>query len=265
MIDESDAKASGISTSSVSPNEIDEAPTRDVKITENEEFELTDSEKRQLYILQRAHISAIKAVQDEKDAQLAEFSFEPDVSEEEVVELYSDRRFFTALIFQVSKPFLILVCVFIMYLMVLYGVTTGIAPIQSESYAQGLISTLTNTSVILGIITVFMCVRSFFDWKGSYIYVTNTDILPYRPRILWLGLIGNSTVYPTQGMVIKRCTASWLNFIPGWNSWTVELDTPSQEDTDINILKSIKNGDRLASAINPSFQFIVKKRKFFFV
>ena len=207
--------------------------------------DFSEEEQRLIDINATAYARALQMHEDNKNAQAALLSQQAALNTvvPEPIEPYHQRYFFTRMIPILFVP----VCVTILVVLISVLVQAALARAASNQIGNASI-----ISLLLYIVCAWWLVRESVKALLSSIYVDEDVFRPIEPRVLWLGLIGSKAAYDTNDISVTNYYASFWNFIPGWNSWVLELDTPAQRDQKLEILKYVKYGDAIVEIVSPS-------------
>jgi len=204
----------------------------------------TDEEERMIELQAASFERAMQAIEDRKRADEARWQQEEQDNhiEPEPVEPYDEKYFITKTILLVFAPVLALVAV----LIVCYIVHSAFIGTDSVQFRNVVIF---ESAVI--IVCLWWIVRQAALGYMSGIYVDESGYNPKEPRILWLGLVGSNSAFSVQEISVTDYSESFWNFIPGWNSWVLQMDTAAQNDKKLQMVKHVKDADRIVQIINP--------------
>ncbi len=178
----------------------------------------------------------------EEDARLEQEASEFIMRHPEVLERYDKPYFWTRIIEYIWLPTSIVALV----------VVLAVAALKvTVAYSPQATSTVILISIVLLTASLWYWSREFVLGKFARPIVDEDYFTDYVPRVLALGLLGSRFKYPREQVQVEKYYASFWNFLPGWNSWVVSLDTPAQNDQQIHRLVHVRDGEQLVNALTP--------------
>lgn len=215
---------------------------------------LSGTEKRQAYIMAQANLITDDLRHQREVEQTIEVAPEEGEGQDVVyLEAYNRRYFWTKTVKAVFGPTLVILGIILLTLIVVAAfTTTGHTASVGDIYG---------TMFLLLLVAAWWWFREFFrNWLGG-VYADEDIIRVYEPRILLLGLLGKKSQFPRHEVGVEDFYPSFWNFIPGWNSWTVSLDTAAQRDAKLGELKELPDGDVLVALLGANLE--PSKRRIF--
>jgi hypothetical protein len=207
-------------------------------------FRPTVAEERQALLNQQAFLGALR--QHNAEQNKVDKIVEKQQETEEMKMLYKE-------LFFISEFW----CCLIVPIGIAIMVVLSIYPInyEVEKLAPTALQNVDLVAFFVIVVIGWFVLREYYKWKHSYIIITSTLFRIARPRMVALLLLDRGPRFVTNTMDITEYRGSFLNFLPGWNSWTIKLGTPIpiQEGRSIESIKRVRNGDLLVQAIRPDF------------
>lgn len=203
------------------------------------DFVWTDAEKRQIEMLAQSQLRAQEI--------LSQREYEA-IPQEELaeVEVYDQRYFPTKILSEIFLP----LCILVLGIIAL-GLSIDIAQ-RSPGSDTAIIAFIGITLIVIAAAWGFVA-----SYKAAFSSIAAADgAIEFRsPRNLWLVLLGKKSRYNTSEVAINDYWPSFLNFIPGWNSWTLEMDTPAKGDElKLQQVKHVRDGQLLVAIITPGLR-----------
>ncbi len=221
-------------------------------MTSSSENERTFSaETQELVDIQAAAFLKALRMRDEERNRI-EVSEELEFQAQEEIEPYDEKYFFTRVFSLLFAPLcsgLLLAGLTILA----HGIFIRVAPGETGK--------LFLVSSVLAVFVLGWIANAFVRGLASSLYNDGSRLIPIEPRFLILGLLGSKGSFPNSELVVSQYYESLLNFIPGWNSWVIKMDTSAQIDSNIHVLKHVRDGDILVELISPGLP--KTKRKLF--
>ena len=174
----------------------------------------------------------------------SEEEIQAQLEEEAEGEPYEKPFFFTNWLSEIRLPLLFMAAL-------VYATVLVSSILTSSETTQNQLNNFYGALAFAYIGNAWWLARQFALGKYSYIKADQSKFSPVKPRILWLGLLGSQPGFNTFQMEVIDLYPSFWNFIPGWNSWVIELDTAAQADKKIQRFEHVVDGDKLALVIRP--------------
>lgn len=215
--------------------------------------DLTPEEARKIQMQALAFVAAQNELDRQRSAKEEALRQAMPVEEPYEPPEYDERYFWTRIPGLATLPALFLL------LVVVIGVF--IANLQIDITAGERLA-LIGAVAIFGLSCGLWLARELIKGFGGGIHADQEALEFYEPRIPWLGLLNKMPRYQTGQVVINEYYASFWNFIPGWDSWVLSMDTAAINDEKaLHMIKHVRGGDRLVQVISPGLK--AKKRKIF--
>ena len=204
----------------------------------------SEEEQRMVNVHAAAYAQAAQIVEDRRIEREEKLAAEALANQPApvVIEPYHQRYFFTRAIPLVIPPILAFILIAIVSFLVQQALTRAESPQVTNALT---------VEVVLMIVCGWLVLRQGALALFSTLYVDEKVFDPAEPRILWLGLVGSKSAFKVAEISITNYYESFWNFPPGWNSWVLEMDTASQKDEKIQILKNVKDGDYIVAIVSP--------------
>jgi len=204
----------------------------------------SEEEQRMIDIHAAAYAQAAQIIEDKRIEREDKLATEALANQPApvVIEPYHQRYFFTRAIPLVAPPILGFILIAIVSFLVQQALIKADSPQTANALTVG---------VVLMIVCGWLVLRQGALALFSTLYVDKEVFDPAEPRILWLGLVGSKSAFKVAEISVTNYYESFWNFLPGWNSWVLEMDTASQKDEKIQIIKNVKDGDYVVSIVSP--------------